>query len=97
MPYLLDTNICIYLIKRRPLEVVQRFADLSVGDLSISAITLYELAYGAWKSAYVDKSLQALSQFVTPLVVLPFDAEDAREAGRIRATLAQAGQPIGPL
>ncbi len=96
MRYLLDTNICIYLIKCRPESVLARFNELSAGDIGISSVTVYEMAYGAGKSSNISKSLQALHHFLAPLTVLPFDSEDAYEAGKIRAALAKAGQPIGP-
>lgn len=96
MHFLLDTNICIYLIKRRPDTVLQRFSSLSVGEIGISSVTLFELAYGAYKSTQTEKSLQALKRFISPLKVLPFDTDDAFEAGQIRAALALIGQPIGP-
>lgn len=96
MHYLLDTNICIYIIKRRPEAVLQRFLSTSAGEIGITSTTLLELAYGAGKSAQVEKSLEALRHFVSSLQVLPFDALDAFEAGQIRATLAAAGRPIGP-
>jgi tRNA(fMet)-specific endonuclease VapC len=96
MRYLLDTNICIYLIKRRPESVLTRFNELSAGDIGISSITVYEMAYGAEKSNNTIKSLQALQHFLSPLTLLPFDDEDAHEAGNIRAYLAKIEQPIGP-
>ena len=96
MLYLLDTNICIYLIKRRPENVLERFNELSLGDIGISSITVYEMVYGAERSRQVAKSLQALQQFLAPLEMLSFDEEDAYEAGKIRAYLAEKGQIIGP-
>jgi len=96
MRYLLDTNICIYLIKRRPESVLSRFETLHVGEIGISSITVYEMVYGARKSRNTQASLQALHHFLAPLTVLPFDADDAEEAGDIRAYLAQSGRLIGP-
>ena len=96
MRYLLDTNICIYIIKRRPEPVLQRFSSTTVGDIAISSVTVYELAYGADKSNIAEKSRTALTHFLAPLSIIPFDEEDAFEAGQIRASLARSGQPIGP-
>lgn len=96
MRYLLDTNICIYLIKRRPESVLQRFTAEKRGDIAISSVTVYELAYGADKSDEKERSHIALAHFLSPLTILPFDDQDAFEAGAIRADLAKAGRPIGP-
>lgn len=96
MAYLLDTNICIYLIKHRPASVIQRFKSLNVGEIHISVITVYEMIYGAEKSQHPQAARQALTQFLKPLNILPFTAEDARESGEIRARLAKIGQLIGP-
>lgn len=96
MQYLLDTNICIYLIKRRPESVLAKFQSLHIGSIGVSSITVYELVYGAGKSTNVQKSLDALKQFFLPLVAIPFDTQDAYESGMIRAELAKAGQIIGP-
>ncbi|GAB6040169.1 type II toxin-antitoxin system tRNA(fMet)-specific endonuclease VapC [Endothiovibrio diazotrophicus] len=96
MRYLLDTNICIYLIKRRPASVLEHFTSTKVGDIAISSVTVYELAYGAGKSNSVEKSRAALSHFLAPLSILPFDEEDAIEAGLIRAHLTRSGRTIGP-
>jgi tRNA(fMet)-specific endonuclease VapC len=96
MRYLIDTNICIYVIKRSPDKVLKRFCAALAGEIGISSVTLFELAYGVGRSMQMEKSLQALKDFSSPLEVLPFDEHDALEAGLIRATLALAGRPIGP-
>lgn len=95
MKYMLDTNICIYLIKRRPVEVLDRFRQARIGDLGISSITVSELAYGVEKSQEVERNREALELFLAPLVIAEFDAEAALEAGAIRLALEKAGTPIG--
>lgn len=97
MEYLLDTNICIYIIKKRPEIVLDRFKELSLGSVGISAITLAELEYGIRKSSSPDKNLEALNQFLVPLDIKDFDYNAPVEYGKIRANLENAGTPIGPL
>jgi tRNA(fMet)-specific endonuclease VapC len=97
MKYLLDTNICIYLIKHDPPSVRKHFQRLVPGDVGISSITLAELEYGAAKSRHPEKNREALAQFVLPLEVLPFDAEAALTYGQIRADLEVRGAPIGSM
>lgn len=97
MRYLLDTNICIYLIKKKPLAVIEKFRTLTVGDVGISAVTLAELEYGVEKSLQREKNLLALEQFLIPLDILSFDALAAEQYGRIRVHLEKQGTPIGPL
>lgn len=95
MRYLLDTNICIYLIKQKPPAVLQRFQTLEVGDIGISSITVFELECGVAKSSRPEQNQQALQQFLQPLTVLSFDASAAQAAGSIRAELERKGTPIG--
>jgi tRNA(fMet)-specific endonuclease VapC len=95
--YLLDTNICIYIIKRRPEAVFERFRGLSVGEVGISAITYSELCYGVEKSGNPERNAAALSQFTAPLEVLPYPEEAGMAYGTIRARLETEGQQIGPL
>lgn len=95
--YLLDTNICIFIIKNRPPIVRERFARLQPGQLGLSAVTEAELLHGAHKSGRVEHNLAAISDFVTRLVVVPFDSRVTDTYGQIRAILEQRGQPIGPL
>lgn len=93
--YLLDTNICIYVIKHRPPGVRERF-NRHERHLAISAVTLAELLYGAEKSAQPAHNLGVVESFAARLEVLPFDARAAAHFGQIRAALQQAGTPIGP-
>ena len=97
MKYLLDTNICIYLIKHRPPSVRKHFERLAPGDVGISSITLAELEYGVQKSRFPEKNHSALTQFVLPLEVPAFDAEAALAYGQVRADLETRGVPIGAL
>ena len=97
MKVLLDTNICIYLIKRRPQEVRERFERYAVGEVGLSSITVSELQYGVEKSRRVDQNRAALMQFLLPLVIADFDYEAAVVYGRVRAELERLGTPMGPL
>lgn len=94
---MLDTNICIYIIKQKPPEVLKRFLEYQVGDIAISAITLAELRYGVAKSHYREKNAKALDELIIPLEILPFDEEASRSYGEIRAALEKAGTPIGSM
>jgi tRNA(fMet)-specific endonuclease VapC len=97
MEYLLDTNICIYIIKKRPEIVLERFRELTLGSVGISAITLAELEFGIRKSGSPDRNLEALNQFLVPLDIKDFDYNATIEYGKVRASLEKAGTPIGPL
>lgn len=97
MKLLLDTNICIYIIKQQPVAVLKRFLEYQLGDIGISSITLSELRYGVAKSTYQEKNAKALDEFIIPLEVLSFDEEAARIYGDIRAALEKAGTPIGAM
>ncbi|MEI8201463.1 MAG: type II toxin-antitoxin system VapC family toxin [Bacteroidota bacterium] len=97
MEYLLDTNICIYIIKKRPVQVFDKFRSLSIGDIGISSITLAELQFGIMKSSNPIKNQEALDEFLTPLEILSFDYNATIEYGIIRAELEKKGTPIGPL
>ena len=96
MHYLLDTNICIYLIKKRPSEVLEQFRQHSPQDVAISTITLFELQYGIEKSQYRQRSEDALAKFLLPLNIINIDRSSAIEAAAIRAQLEKKGMPIGP-
>jgi len=94
LKYLLDTNIVIYVIKRRPIEVMGLFNE-NAGRMAISVITLSELYHGAEKSAKVAMNLAVVEEFASLLDVLPYTAKAASHYGAIRAGLEQAGRPIG--
>jgi len=97
MKVLLDTNICIYIIKKQPPSILERLQDYQVGEICISTITLYELMYGVYKSQLLEVNRQAIRQFVSPLEVLPFDEGAADWCGYIRTILEQEGKIIGPM
>ena len=92
--YLLDTNIVIYVLKRRPIEVLSLFNE-NASRMAISAITLSELFQGAEKSSRVSDNLVAIEDFCSRLEVLPYGAKAAQHYGAIRAGLEKTGQPIG--
>ena len=95
LQYMLDTNICIYVIKNYPPKLRERFNRLAE-QLSISSITLGELHYGAEKSARRAENLTAMEHFVARLDVLPFGDKAAAHYGQVRAELERAGTPCGP-
>ena len=97
MKYMLDTNICIYLIKQNPAKVIKHFKSHAIGDIGISSITLAELRYGVSKSQHVEKNQQALDEFILSLEIVDFDEKAAQEYGSIRAELERAGKPIGSM
>lgn len=94
LKYLLDTNIVIYVIKRRPLEVLSSF-NAHAGRMAISAITLAELYHGAEKSTRGQQNLAVVEEFASRLEVLPYSARAAQHYGAIRAALEKVGRPIG--
>jgi tRNA(fMet)-specific endonuclease VapC len=94
LKYLLDTNIVIYVLKRRPKAVLEIF-NRNASRMAISSITLSELTYGAEKSPNVDKNLEAIEEFVSHLDVLPYDAKASQHYGQIKAALEKRGEIIG--
>ncbi|MEM7736426.1 MAG: PIN domain-containing protein [Deinococcota bacterium] len=92
--YVLDTNICIYIINQKPVQVRDKFASTSLHDLAISSISLFELDAGARKGSQADANLDKLTRFASLITVLAFDAAAAREAGRLRQHLRSQGTPI---
>jgi tRNA(fMet)-specific endonuclease VapC len=97
MKYMLDTNICIYLIKQKPAKVLRHFKTHSVGDIGISSITLAELRFGMEKSQQVEKNRQALNEFIMPLEIADFDEKAAESYRKVRALLEKEGRPIGSM
>lgn len=97
MLYLLDTNICIYVIRGRRGEVVERFRQHPMSDLAISSITACELFFGIEKSERRAHNLDVLGAFLSPLTVSSFGYEASKRYGSLRAELGQLGTPIGPL
>jgi tRNA(fMet)-specific endonuclease VapC len=96
MRYLLDTNICIYLIKKHSPEILGRFQKHTPQDVAISTITLFELQYGIEKSQFRQRSEEALEKFLQPLNLIELDRSAAIEAAAIRAQLEKKGISIGP-
>jgi tRNA(fMet)-specific endonuclease VapC len=97
MEYLLDTNICIYIIKKKPMVVFEKFKNFTVGDIGISSITLAELQYGIEKSSNAEKNREALQKFLTPIEIIDYGYDATIEYGKIRTELEKKGVPIGPL
>ena len=97
MKLMLDTNICIYIIKQQPANVLKRFLEYQAGDIGISSITISELRYGVAKSQHREKNTKALDEFIVPLEVPPYDKEAALAYGIIRSNLEKAGTPIGSM
>jgi len=97
MKLMLDTNICIYLIKQHPPSVLERFRSHPVGDIGISSITVAELDYGVSNSLHATKNRTALAQFLSPLAVASFDRDAAATYGRLRTMLELKGTPIGSM
>ena len=95
--FMLDTNICVELIRGRGEAVLRRMEQFAIDEIAISSITLAELQYGVGKSANPTKHSSLLAEFCAPLAILSFADEAATEYGRVRAALERAGIPIGPL
>lgn len=95
--HILDTDICIYIIKKSPQAVIKKIREFSPGEIGISSVTMSELYYGAYKSQHQEKNLLALQNFLLPIEILPFDDRAAMNYGEIRAALEKNGTPIGPL
>ena len=94
--YMLDTNICIYVINARPPKVLARFRQERLGSIGVSSVTAAELAFGVAKSGST-RNREALEMFLAPLEVMPFDASAIWHYGELRAGLERRGQPIGAL
>jgi tRNA(fMet)-specific endonuclease VapC len=97
MKYMLDTSTCIYIIKRKPAQVIDRFRKLQVAQVGISTITLSELEYGVIKSSRPEQNHLALVQFLAPMEILSYGDEAAQHYGRLRVYLEKQGTPIGAL
>ena len=97
MKYMLDTNICIYVIKHKPEIVINKFLAHNPDDICISSITYAELMHGVEKSQAIDKNRLAISLFLSPITVLDFNAGAAESYGMIRADLEKKGTPIDPM
>ena len=94
LKFMLDTNIVIYVIKRRPLEILEIF-NAHAGQMCISSITLAELLHGVEKSSMISQNMRKIEDFASRLEVLPYDSSAASHYGDIRADLEKKGTPIG--
>ena len=94
LKYLLDTNIAIYVIKRRPAEALERF-NRHAGQLALSTISQAELMHGVEKSTQPERNLRVMEDFCSRLTLLDYGPKAAAHYGDIRATLERKGTPIG--
>ena len=97
MKYMLDTDICIYLMKKKPQEVLDRMRQIDPDDICVSSVTYAELACGVEKSAAVERNRIALILMLANIKIMPFNDHAAFEYGIVRSGLESKGQPIGPL
>ncbi len=93
--YLLDTNICIYIAKQKPLSVLKKFEQIEVGDVGMSIITYGELLYGAQKSHHPKKTHSLLEELVSLIPPLPMSIQVSKHYGDARNKLEKQGKPIG--
>ena len=94
--YLLDTNICIYIINKRPTGIIEKISSLNPSEVKISSITVAEMEYGASKSENREMNINALKRFLSSFEIVCFDTQDAEIYGIIRANLERNGNVIGP-
>ncbi|MCL2144023.1 MAG: type II toxin-antitoxin system VapC family toxin [Endomicrobia bacterium] len=94
--YLLDTNICIYIINKRPVNIVNKLNSLKPNDVKLSSVSIAELEYGIAKSMHKEQNRHALIGFSSAFDIIPFDDMDAQIYGEIRADLEKRGKIIGP-
>jgi len=97
MKWMLDTNACIAIIRRRPDGAIRKLRGKSIGQVGISSVTLAELEFGVAKSSRPEQAHQALVEFLLPLELADFDSAAARRYGLLRSNLEAKGKPIGPL
>jgi len=97
MNYLLDTNICIYTINKKPSSVVSKIRSKRPEEIAISTITIAELEYGVTKSLHPDQNRAALLEFLIPFTIMDFDQIASLHYGQIRMSLESKGMPIGPM
>ena len=95
--YMLDTNICIYIIKKKPDQVIERLRYTGISEVGVSSITLSELEYGAAKSSRPKQNKLAILEFLAPFEILPYDDRAAQEYGMVRPYLEKQGTPIGSM
>jgi len=95
--YLIDTNICIYIMNKRPTGIIHKFKQFDVGEIGVSTITVSELQYGVSKSKNRRLNKQRIEEFLFPLEILPYDEIASTIYGDIRVQSEKRGEPIGPL
>ncbi len=97
MKYLFDTDICIYIIKKKPLRLLHKLTRMNISDIGISSITLSELEYGVEKSKFPQKNRIALLEFLSPIEIYDYNDLAAQKYGIIRSELEKKGTIIGSL
>lgn len=97
MIFLIDTNICIYIMNERPIKVIEKFKSTGIGQIGISTITVSELNYGVSKSKLKKQNEKRLQEFLTPFEILSYDENASKYYGEIRSQLERQGCVIGPL
>ncbi len=97
MRYMLDTNVCSYILKNRPLEVKRRFEQTGPGAVCVSAIVLSELYYGAARHQNSLVIRREIDDFINRLEIVPWDLQAADQYGALRASLEKAGTPLGAM
>jgi len=97
LTHLLDTNICVMILRRRGLKALARLQEMTPGSVGVSTITVSELEHGAGKSLDPQRNRAAVQQFLIPLEIADYDSIAASHYGEIRSALEKAGTPIGPL
>ena len=95
MRYMLDTNICIYIINNKPPKIINRFKKEYIGNIVISSITLAELKFGAYNSGNPSKNLSAITKFTSPIEVLEFNEVASDYFGQVKSHLKASGNMIG--
>ena len=97
MKYMLDTNICIYLIKKKPEKLLRKFSEYAIEEICISSMTIAEMEFGCFRRQYPVRSRIALTEFLSPFRVLDFDSRAAYYYGEIKNHLFKKGKPIGEM
>jgi tRNA(fMet)-specific endonuclease VapC len=97
MKYMLDTNVCVQMIRHKPPDLLRRLTQLPISEVGISSIAVAELQFGVHRSRQPIQNQHALQQFLIPFIILDFDYESALAYGPIRAHLEARGTPIGSL
>ena len=95
--YLLETNICVYILKQKPFNVFQKFTSIDSYSIAVSSITVAELMYGVHKSNSKDRNLLAVNELLNSVQILDFDHNAASHFGTLKNSLLKKGTPIGPL